>query len=103
MIAGMEKAFDGKILAATPPEFTAVLVRLWAAGEPSPSLVRFAARLGSPDALRRAQALGVLQVEAHQEGDARCRAVVDQGGQVGEGEDGVALEQSQVEHGMRGA
>ncbi len=54
LVAGIEKGLEGRRLDAVPPALAAPLERLWDRPAPSTSLVRFALRLGSLPAYRKA-------------------------------------------------
>jgi putative membrane-bound dehydrogenase-like protein len=52
VMAGIEQALDGRALETVPPPLRRSLDRFWASGsQPDPALVRFAARLGSAEAI----------------------------------------------------
>jgi len=46
LIVGMDEAFQGQTMSAPPPELIPGLEHLWSLGAPSPTLIRFAARMG---------------------------------------------------------
>lgn len=56
IVAGMEKGLEGRALAAVPPALAGPLAALWdrPGTPPATPLIRFAARLGSPEAYRKA-------------------------------------------------
>jgi len=54
LIAGMEKALEGRSLKAVPPALEKHLASLWAKQPESPTILRFALRLGSADAYQGA-------------------------------------------------
>ena len=53
VIQGLEKAFEGRILAEPPGPLQAALADLWSRGNPTPLLTRFAARFGNGEAMTR--------------------------------------------------
>ncbi len=57
LVQGMEKALDGRQLPKVPAVLEKQLNDLWAKQSPSPLLIRFALRLGSPQGYERALAL----------------------------------------------
>jgi putative heme-binding domain-containing protein len=57
VLSGMSQAYDGRVLPAVPPELAAAVEHLWEQGKPSGLLIRFAARVGSPEGLSRAHAM----------------------------------------------
>ncbi|ODT97962.1 MAG: hypothetical protein ABS79_06675, partial [Planctomycetes bacterium SCN 63-9] len=55
VMAGIEKALEGRSLEAVPPPLRASLARFWKASPPPDlALIQFAARLGSPEAINLA-------------------------------------------------
>ena len=50
----MEKEFAGRRLPKVPPALQQVLDKLWSQGAAKPQVIRFALRLGNPEALSRA-------------------------------------------------
>jgi putative membrane-bound dehydrogenase-like protein len=57
VIAGLDAAFEGRGCATPPPELLPSLEKLWAQGDQSPALTRFAARIGFRPAITQARLL----------------------------------------------
>jgi putative membrane-bound dehydrogenase-like protein len=87
LLRGMEKAFEGRVLPEMPVALRAPLEKLWNRGAPSPSLVRFTARLGDPRARAKANA---LILDSRVPGDERL-ATITLLGQVGDAKSLPAL------------
>jgi putative membrane-bound dehydrogenase-like protein len=65
LLQGMEKALEGRQLSAVPRPLEKPLAQLWAK-QPTPLLMRFALRLGSPLALERALKM-IVDLKIHEQ------------------------------------
>jgi putative membrane-bound dehydrogenase-like protein len=82
LVSGMEKALEGRYLKQPPAPLASHLAELWKTQNANPTLIRFALRLGSPEAYARA-----LQIAADPKAAARDRAdLIEILGQIGKTE-----------------